>query len=394
MKEYKVAQGWEFFNYIILSIFIVLGCFVFIMPFIPFFNKDNNYNIYWFLIPLSIGVIVFCIVGILDTRKHKFIIDNSKNEIKLITFFSNKQLNFSEIKGFRFINKYTLIESNNPQKKNIKVITYLEKNEEIIEWISNNFINLEQVEIEKEKTEIINNEDFGWDIEQREEKLRNAHRVANIYNWTGGIISVWTLFLAFPYEYAILSCIAFPIIGLIIVKCFNGLVRFDTSKSTAYPTVFYGVLGVGISLFARAILDYKIFDYSNIWASTLVISFIFVIVFSIGFKNLKFSNLRECFSMIFFSLTIFLYSYGAVVTLNCFYDKSEPEIYDAIVLNKRFTSGKTTTYYIKLTSWGPQKDEDEVSISKDLYESLEIDYQVNIYFMKGKFNIPWFEILN
>jgi len=56
------------------------------------------------------------------------------------------------------------------------------------------------------------------------------------------------------------------------------------------------------------------------------------------------------------------------------------------------SSGKSTTYYLELTPWGQQKDIEEVSVSKALYNKLEQNDKVNIYYMKGQFDIPWFEL--
>jgi hypothetical protein len=89
---------------------------------------------------------------------------------------------------------------------------------------------------------------------------------------------------------------------------------------------------------------------------------------------------------------MFGYGYGAVVTLNCMYDKSEPKTFNATILDKRISSGKSTTYYLELTPWGQQKEIDEVSVSKDLYNNLNKNDKVNIYYMQGKFDIPWFEV--
>jgi hypothetical protein len=92
------------------------------------------------------------------------------------------------------------------------------------------------------------------------------------------------------------------------------------------------------------------------------------------------------------SLILFVYGYGSIITLNYIYDKSEPEIFNARILSKRISSGKSTTYYFELTPWGQQKEIDEVFVSKELYKRLEENDEVKIYFNKGKFEIPWFTV--
>jgi len=60
------------------------------------------------------------------------------------------------------------------------------------------------------------------------------------------------------------------------------------------------------------------------------------------------------------------------------------------VLNKRISSGKSTTRYVELSTWGQQKEVDEVSVGKKLYNSIEVGSIVKIYFRNGKLGIPWF----
>ena len=94
------------------------------------------------------------------------------------------------------------------------------------------------------------------------------------------------------------------------------------------------------------------------------------------------------------SLLFFAYSYGVVIHYNCHYDESEAELYTAKVLNKRVSSGKLTTYYLELTSWGPQPEIDEVSVVNDLFNRIEVGDQVTVYLQKGKLEIPWFFVTN
>jgi len=390
MREYKISKGWAIFIYITAPLLIALFCWILIMPFVPTMKDDMNHNVYWFLVPMSLGMIALMTVGLIDTIKGKFVIDNDK--IFTVSTFSNRQLMFNEIKGYRITDKYISIESNNENKKKLKVSTYFARTNEIVEWLSENYSDLDIVQANQEKEEILNNEEFGWTAEQREEKLINAHRTAKILNWTGGLIGAWTLCLANPYEYAIIASVVFPIICVIVLKYFNGLIRIDERKDTAYPTIFWAIFASSMGLCLRGLLDYNILDYSKIWTPSILIALTYIAVLTIGNKEFKFNKAKDYLTIIGFSIFMFGYGYGAVITLNCVYDKSEPETFNAKILSKRISSGKSTTYYFELTPWGQKKEVDEVSVSKDLYNRLEKNDNVNIYFMKGQFDIPWFDV--
>lgn len=110
-----------------------------------------------------------------------------------------------------------------------------------------------------------------------------------------------------------------------------------------------------------------------------------------GTKAFKFKKAKDYFSALFLTLFFFGFGYGSIVILNCTYDDSVPESYTSKIIDKRISTGKMTTYYLELKAWGPQTKDDDVSVSKELYENLEINNNnVNIYLKKGRFNIPWF----
>ncbi len=388
MREYKISKGWAIFIYLTAPLLIALFCWVLITPFVPTMKDDMNPNGYWFLIPMAIGMIALMTIGLIETIKGKFVIDNDK--IFTVSTFSNRQLMFNEIKGYRITDKYIFIESNNENKKKLKVSTYFGKANEIAEWLAENYSDLDIVQANKEKEEILNNEEFGWTSEQREEKLIKAHKTAKIINWAGGLIGAWTIFLANPYEYAIIASIVIPIIFVIVLKYFKGLIRIDKKEGTAYPTIIWAILASSFGLSLRGLLDYSIFDYSNIWTPSILIALTYIAFLTIGNKEFKFNKAKDYLTIASISIFTFGYGYGTVIALNCMYDKSEPEIFNATVLSKRIDSDKSKTYYLELTEWGQQKEIDEVSVSKKLYNKLDKNDKVNIYLMKGQFDIPWF----
>jgi hypothetical protein len=236
MKEYKISRGWAIFIYITLPLFIALFGWLFIMPFAT--GSENDLKTFWFLGPMSIGMIVLLVVGLRETIKGRFVIDN--NRIFSVGAFSNKELMFDEIKGYRITEKYILIESNNENKKKIKVSTYFGNTDEIVQWLSDNYPDLDVVNVKQEKEEILSNEEFGYTTEEREIKLQKAFKTAKVLNWTGGIIGVWVLFFPKPYEYAIIASAVLPVICLVVVKYFNGLIRINEKKRHCLSFCFLG----------------------------------------------------------------------------------------------------------------------------------------------------------
>jgi hypothetical protein len=109
-------------------------------------------------------------------------------------------------------------------------------------------------------------------------------------------------------------------------------------------------------------------------------------------SELKFKKAVDYFTA--FSLVgfVFVYTYGGIINYNCVYDNSQSELYSSEITDMHINSGKSTTYHIELKPWGPVTKDEDVSISKSLYERLAVGDSVNIYLMEGKMNIPWFTI--
>lgn len=385
MKEYKIAKGWAIFIYLFAPILIGLFGWVLILPFL---NGDFESNASWILIPVSIAMIALMVFGVLDAYKSRLIIQ--EDCIISISTFSKRELEFDDIKGFTVNEQYIFVEPKNKGKKRIKISNYIGGYSEILHWLSENFPDLDLENVLVEEQEILNNETIGWTIEVREQKLIKARQTAKLINWAAGLTTAWTFFYPNPYQYSILSAMIIPIIALLVVKFSDGLIRIDEKKGSAYPSVIYAFIFPSLGLMFRAVIDYDIFDYSNVWLSTMIITAAFLLLLLIKQQEINFKKKIDYVIVSCLALFLFAYSFGIVIHTNCYYDNSEPKYFKAKVLDKWKSSGKSTSYYLELSTWGQQEEISEVSVDKGLYNRIEINDEVNIYFRDGKLEIPWF----
>ena len=385
MKEYKIGKGWAIFIYIFAPLLIALFVWLLIMPFVL---EDTPIELFYVFGPISLGMIVLMVVGLLDTINGKVII--SSDTLNIRSTFINRDLKFNEIKGFEVEKNHIFILPNTERKKRIKISIHISNSNELITWLGSRFPDLHQVNEAEEKAEILGNLDYGRNSEERSSQLKQAKIVAKVLNGLGGLILVWTIFRPEPYEYAIWASISLPIIAILVVVYYKGLIRIDEKKGSAYPTVFFAILMSCCGLFLRGLIDYTIFNYTNIWMPSIMIMIALIALVVFGTKAFKFKKAKDYFSLLSLSLFFFGFGYGSIVILNCTYDDSVPKSYTSKIIDKRISTGKMTTYYLELKAWGPQTKDDDVSVSKELYENLEINNNVNIYLKKGRFNIPWF----
>jgi hypothetical protein len=328
------------------------------------------------------------IFGLIDVYKGRFIIKN--DGLVSIGVFKTKELRFEEIKGFTVNEQYIFVVPNTKDKKRIKISQYIGGYHEIISWLTAKYENLDLKNAQAEEQEILDNENIGWSREIREEKLSNARKITRIINLLGGISFAWTLFFPKPYDYAVFSAFVIPIIALIAVKLSGGLIRIDQKNGSAYPSIVYALIFPSMGLMVRAFFDYDIFDYSNVWLKATLVTISFIFILLINQKEITFRKKQDFLTISSLIMFLFAYGFGVVIYLNCILDKSEPEHYTATILDKRISTGKHTSYYLKLTAWGQQNDIDEVSVSKGVYNRVEIDNEINIYFRNGILEIPWY----
>lgn len=385
MKEYKIAKGWAIFIWIFGPGLIALFGFLAVMPFL---EGKINLTLVFILTPMSIGMIALMIFGLIDVYKGRLIIKNDR--IVSIGVFTTKELKLGDIKGFTVNEQYIFLEPQTKDKKRIKISQYIGGYQEILFWLTENYANLDIENAQAEEQEILNNENIGWSRELREEKLSNAKKISRIINWLGGIAFAWTIFYPKPYDLAVLSALVIPIIALIAVKLSGGLIRIDQKNGSAYPSTIYAFIFPSLGLMVRSFFDYDIFDYSNVWLKAVLITVAFLFILLINQKEITFKKKQDFLTVSSMIMFLFAYGFGAIIYLNCNLDKSEPQHYTAKILDKRISTGRHTSYYLELTAWGQQKEIDEVSVSKGLYNRVDIDNEINVYFRNGKLEIPWF----
>lgn len=380
-KEYKIKKGWAIFMFITAPLLLAL----FTLPY--FFVEIPIFGLYFFL-PMSIIMVFLISIGLLDIIYGKIII--SSNKISIRTTIINRDLKISEIKGFRIAGQYIFIVPNTTSKKRIKIeYAYLSNSKEILLWLYTNSQDLDQIHIKDEKKKILENLEYGGTVIERKDKLKKAKRTSKLLNWLGGLITGWTIFKPIPYEFAILASIIIPITAVLAVFYYKGLIKIK-EKEGAYPNIAIAILFPPMVLFLRSLLDFEIYDYNTIWKPLVIVTITFTLLLLIGTKEFKLQKIKHYFALIPIILIMTIYSYGSIITLNGIYDISQSKTFQAKILNKRISTGKTTSYYIKLTPWNTQVQPKETTVTSDLYYNSEINNEVTIHYNEGLFHIPWF----
>lgn len=386
--EFKTAKGWRWFIYIFSPPLMALCVYV---GFNALTKETSNVAGILILIPVSLGGIIFLTYGVLETMKGRLII--ASDSISRKGLFGTRTLAFADIKGFRADDKYIHILSGNKNKKSIRITAYVEKSHLIIDWLSDHFTNLDAYEAHEEELDILTKDEFGVTPQAREYRLSEAKRTARYINILGTATGIWLFFYPYPYTISLLAGMAVPLMAFGSLLVYRGLIRFDEKKKSAHPSILYGFLFPAAGLGFRAMTDFEILEYSNLWIVIIIFTLTLTAVLIVGTKEFKFRDFVDYFTALSLAGMILAYSFGVYVISNCVFDRSKPDMFTSKVVEKEMSSGKSTTYYLTLEPWGPRTETERVSVTKTEYETTDPGDTVDIYLRQGYLRTPWFYIV-
>ena len=208
-------------------------------------------------------------------------------------------------------------------------------------------------------------------------------------------LSLWFFFYPRPYEILLIALLLLPFAGMFLnglhKPSIASLVEIDRNAKEEYDVAdFIDIPAWAILL--RILLDYETDSYlAVIVAGT--IAFVAICLFLlVTHQQISDSNKDKgwIYGSIIFSF--FVYSYSAVIALNCTFDYSEPKEYKTEVIDKHISrsSKGRRWYYIKVKPWGHHYDAENISVSSGEYELYEINDKVEVEYKEGLLGIPWY----
>jgi hypothetical protein len=389
MKEYRLSRGIRVLLYIITLLLLIGSAWGSVALFRKAQSTGNG--MFYALMLFPIGLMVLAVLVFLDACKTRYVIGPAG--IKRYSLDS-RELLMHEIAGYRTggKDKRIILIPKERHLKKIQISTYLEHYSEIKKWVDTHFKDLDLEEANIEQEQVLNNTIYGLTSDERIQRLNSAKQAAGIINNVSVIVALW--FIVFPKPYLLVFWVAFlmPLIAIGAVLKYGGMINLVTKKNSSLPNVFVAFF-VALVLFLRAVLDFEILDYGPLWIRSGALTGILILTFALLVMMLQRNMTHK--TKVILSSVLFLapWGYGTVVITNCVYDYTQPKVYTARVLDKRVDKyRKSTSYYLKITSWGMRKEAEETTIDKQTYNETNVGDAVHIYAKHGRFNVPWYWI--
>lgn len=348
-----------------------------------FNNTDNK----WVLLFGAIFVTGWVSYLLLNVLKYVFEIHNDRIVCK--TLFSVREMPFDNIKGFHVKNEQGIFLHFIP-KDNSKPIavslTNIDKQEELHEWAKNNFTDLDAVNYQKEMEKIETDIKLGVNKEDRLLTLARSKRWTKVLNIICVGLCLWVGLYPKPFESALLTLLAYPLIVIGIMRYFKGLIKVDSENEKIYSDVGISIFMPGCVVAVRAMLEWHILVLINLLIPVIIVS---LTIFAIVYFQLSTKN-RKSGTVLLFLFPFLFYGLGAVITINGVFVKGSPKEYTAVIIEKRIGGRDKNNYYIDLDTFDKIKNPNEISVSEEVYNKYKVGdaYPIKVQF--GNLGIPWY----
>lgn len=384
---YPVSLGWKIFFSVLLAPIAVLCGWLALRQFY-IHDWKNNLSIICFLLK-SIATVFFWHTLI---AAYKLRFEIYTDRIVNVGFFKTGELFFKEIDGFRILrgrnSNAIAFYPKNSDKNKIKTDLIFKNSDLLLKWANEKFINIDEDNYKKEMEIILHNNAIGTTEKQRAEGLDRAKKWVRIFNGISYTTTFWGIILPRPYNMVIWMLFLLPVISVIYLSVFAGLVKFSSWRKSAYPLVGGGFMTASLALCVRAAMDWNILNWQSFWIPFAL--FFFCAFFAIMFFSPD--NRRDIRSIAVICLCCSLFGFGSTISLNGILDSSSPTTFRTEIINKRISYNKGPHYYLKLSSGGPWTKEREVRVSEPKYKKHNIKDSINVNVFTGAFMISYFDV--
>lgn len=389
--QYHISKFNKVARVFLSILFIIMGLCFLIIP-----VQKNNTN----AAMIVMGLLFFAFAFYIAAYTFTSILTVDDEGVTLKNLFSNRMLYYNEIKGFRMTRgrntTYLIIVPAMSGVRKIRISSDFEKFPEIQDQLKLKIIDLDEEAFKIENEQVLSNNDFGSTDDEINTNRKNATKIARVLVVISGV-----MFFAVALTNYFAIGIAFAAILIIIASFYfiwryKGLIQiFDKNFISAYVIIWPAILlSAGLLLIISIKCFGTICNYDLFWKPVVSIFIITgAIVLWVCKKTIAIATNKigsVCLLIIFSGI----FSYGATIFTNEYFDNSVPQQISVPILDKSISVSRKghTSYWLKLPAWGIMQHEKQNQVSHDFYNSVGIGDTVHILFKEGRLNIPWYDI--
>lgn len=389
MNEYTLSPAVRILGFLFGTTAMIAGIYIFY--YVSTHVVAHNSTIPFLFIAVMMIFTGYCVIR--SCQRLRIIISDS--DITVRTAFKTDEIELPYIDGYRRGDKNAFYLVSKIDGKSIQIPGNFRGRKEFINWIELHYEDVDARAREAETGVLLEDERYGQTREDREAALEKAKIVGKTSVAVGFILIFWIMIFPEPYPVPVYLALAAPWVAVYLTWSFKGLLRLSSTKKSPYPSALAMMVLPVVALGVRSVRDDLYGFPATAWLTLIGVTLVFtwvsvnvlrpVIALDEGQKNMNLVG------MVVF---IAIYSYSLLIFVNCYYDRSQPQIYSVEVTGKHVHHGKGTTYYLQLAPWGKHQNESEETVSSSFYNSINQQDSVRIFLNRGRLGIPWYRIFH
>lgn len=248
---------------------------------------------------------------------------------------------------------------------------------------------LDALERARAEQELLRSLELGASEAERREVLDRARRWSRLLSVLAGAAAVWGFLRPRPYAAAIAVLALIPAATWALVLARRGVYSLTGERNDPRPQVVLPLLVPGCVLMLRALLDLGVLDVERPLLWTVIACVPVGALFAASDPGIKHR------ALVIPLLTLLCggsWIWGTLVFANALLDRSPSVSYPATVLGKQVTSGKHTTYTLRLSPWGPRAQAEGVDVPRALYDTVRVGDRVCPRLRAGALGFRWFVV--
>lgn len=343
------------------------------------------------------GMALVFVCALVWALRARVIIDG--NEMTVRGAFFTTVVTAERMKGFRYVNGQLNLYLKD-RRWGLQV-AFFEDIRVITEWIRARTNDIVADLLKQEDAAIAGDQELGFSETDKEERLAVLRKVIRRFNYAAYVAGA-VGFVNFLYlENSEVELIAFGTLMLVplmldmLALANRGHVRVDYEEGSRYPQIFTGTMMAGVVLALFSLLD------QGALLDDAFYELLFIFILAKGMlwcfidrDRLKVLLARSKLVMAITVVALFavpgFWIGGSLYQVNKLFDESPTRWHATEILEKRISSGKTTSYAVELAPWDPAQDGPvEYALRRAAFERLEVGMPVQVGVRDGAIGIEW-----
>ncbi len=214
-----------------------------------------------------------------------------------------------------------------------------------------------------------------------------ARRLALCLNLVSVAVFVTCLFLLDmrTYPWGMALCLALPLAGFIAYTVKPGICLYERkgNAKTSRGSVMFTLLLPCAAMFFRAVMDHNLLSYTPVWPYTLGLWAAGMVLFLLSTREYRERPPAAIAAAVF----LLVYSYCAVVQVNCAFDFAAPAMRTATVESMSISRGSRSPdrYHVFVSQENGTWD---LMVSKEEYAKIGVGDTVDVAVYPGTLGIP------